>query len=281
MQAYKLKKIFETAIYPVENEIRAIRQENDKSWEKLLEQVGSVAFSGIGTTIAFQEDFMPSLLRKIFPDINGILLVGINIFAALLIFTIITTFFWFLIYWHYANNDKKRSEKERIDLAEYFHKVILNNILTGISFTKRAWNKKKEYDNKSKLLAKLDQDQENYLELKESYLDSQKYYEKEIKLYISEAIYYFKIANKQFENERIIERGMREEFIKFIDIVGLSTLKNVFDMYNQSFANLEILNNDNDVNKNDIYDIKEFLTKKELSLKKAEKGYLQQKEKKS
>ena len=70
MQAYKLRKIFETVIYPVEEELRGKREENDKSWKKIVEQVGSVAFSGIGTTIAFQNEFLPAIIRKVSPGSN-------------------------------------------------------------------------------------------------------------------------------------------------------------------------------------------------------------------
>ena len=63
MQAYKLRKVMETVIYPVEDELRGIREENDKSWKQIVEKVGAVSFSGIGTTIAFQSDFIPALLQ--------------------------------------------------------------------------------------------------------------------------------------------------------------------------------------------------------------------------
>ena len=197
------------------------------------------------------------------------------------IFVGITAFLWFLIYCHCVDKDEKKHDKERRELAEYFYKVILNNILTGISFMKRAWNKRKEYDKKTLLIDCLDIKQNDYKEIKNTYLDSQKYYLKEIKLYISEALFYFKTADKQFEKKKIFENGMRKEYIEFIDIVGVSTLKNVFDMYNQSYNNLKELSDlmdDND-NQSDIDDIGEFLVSKKLDLKKIEKMYLQKKNK--
>jgi hypothetical protein len=174
---------------------------------------------------------------------------------------------------------KKKRDKDRKELAEYFHKVILNNILTGISFMKRAWNKKKEYDKKEILINRLDSQKEDYEEMKSTYRDSQKYYVKEIKLYISEALFYFKTANKQFEKKKIFEKGMREAYVEFIDIVGLSTFKNLFDMYEQSYNNMRELSSfmgEND-NQLDIKEIGEFLTSKKMDLKDIEKRYLEKK----
>lgn len=187
-----------------------------------------------------------------------------------------------MIYIHNADTDGKKHDKDRKELAEYFHKVILNNILTAISFMKRAWNKKKEYDKKEVLINNLDTNEEGYEEIKNVYEESQKYYVKEIRLYISEALFYFKTANKQFVDKKIFEKGMRKEYIEFIDIVGLSTFKNLFDMYNQSYSNLKELSalmGDND-NKADIENIGSFLISKKIDLKEIEENYLKKKNRK-
>lgn len=279
MQAYKLRKVFETVIYPVEDELRGIREENDKSWKKIVKQVGSVAFSGIGTTIAFQNDFIPALIKQFFPCKNKLFLFALEFFVALAIFVGITAILWGLIYLSSKDTDEKRHDKERKELAEYFHKVILNNILTGISFTKRAWNKKKEYDKKELLIKNLDRNKIDYEEMESMYRDSQKYYLKEIKLYISEALFYFKIANNQFDTKKIFEDGMRNAYVEFIDIVGLSTFKNLFDMYDQSYNNMKELCDWSLINDNqsDIGDIGEFIISKKMSLKHIEKEYLKKK----
>lgn len=282
MQAYKLRKIFETVIYPVEDELRGIREENDKSWKKIVKQVGSVAFSGIGTTIAFQNDFLPTIITQFFPCKNKLFLFALEFFVAIAIFVGITAILWFLIYLSSKDTDEKRHDKERKELAEYFHKVILNNILTGVSFTKRAWNKKKEYDKKELLLKNLDRNKKDYVEMESTYRDSQKYYLKEIKLYISEALFYFKIANNQFDTKKIFEEGMRNAYVEFIDMVGLSTFKNLFDMYDQSYNNMKELCDWSLINDNqsDIGDIGKFIISKKMSLKHIEKEYLKKKKKK-
>lgn len=280
MQTYKLRKIFETVIYPIEDEIRRIREENDKSWKKIVKQVGSVAFSGIGTTIAFQNEFLPAIIKKYFPCKNELLLFALEFFIAIDMFVGITAIFWIFIYLSSKDTDAKRHYKERKELAEYFHKVILNNILTGISFTKRAWNKKKEYDKKELLIKNLDSKKEDYEEMKSTYSDSQKYYLKEIKLFISEALFYFKMANKQFEKNKIFEKGMRNAYVEFIDIVGLSTFKNLFDMYDQSYNNMKELcdwNLINDNNESDIGNIGKFIISKKMDLEHIEKEYLKKK----
>ena len=74
---------------------------------------------------------------------------------------------------------------------------------------------------------------------------------------------------------------MRNAYVEFIDIVGLSTFKNLFDMYDQSYNNMKelcdwSLINDND-NQSDIGDIGEFIISKKMSLKHIEKEYLKKK----
>ena len=276
MQAYKLRKVMETVIYPVEDELRGIREENDKSWKQIVEKVGAVSFSGIGTTIAFQSDFIPALLQTYLHVSNKLILLFWEFFIALGMFVGITRSLWKLINWRSKN---KKHDVDRRKLAEYFHKVILNNVLTGISFVKRAWNKKKEYDKKELLLSKLNPAENTYVETKSSYEDSQKYYIKEINLYISEALFYFKTANKQFNEKKIFEIGMRKAYIEFIDIVGLSTFINLLDMYEQSYHNMEELNSfmKDANNKSDIGEIGEFITLKKLDLKMIQKEYLEKK----
>lgn len=277
MQAYKLRKVMETVIYPVEDELRGIREENDKSWKQIVEKVGAVSFSGIGTTIAFQSDFIPALLQTYLCVSNKLNMFFLEFFISLGMFVGITFLCWKLIIWRSKNKDEKKHDVDRRKLAEYFHKVILNNVLTGISFVKRAWNKKKEYEEKVLLISKLNPAENTYVETKSSYEDSQKYYIKEINLYISEALFYFKTANKQFDEKKIFEIGMRKAYVEFIDIVGLSTFINLLDMYKQSYQNMEELNGFMTDNKSDIGEIGEFIISKGLELKEIKENYLEKK----
>lgn len=52
-----------------------------------------------------------------------------------------------------------------------------------------------------------------------------------VKVYGAYIEFYFKMANKQFEKKKIFEKGMRDAYVEFIDIVGLSTFKNLFVPY--------------------------------------------------
>jgi hypothetical protein len=109
MQAYKLRKIFETVIYPVEDELRGIREENDKSWKKVVKQVGSVAFSGIGTTIAFQKEFLPAIIKNHSPCSDELFLFFLEFFVAMAVFVGITALLWFLIYLSSKDSDEKKT----------------------------------------------------------------------------------------------------------------------------------------------------------------------------
>ena len=173
--------------------------------------------------------------------------------------------------------DNKKTRKQREDLAEYYHKIILNNIITGVSFEKRAWNKRVQFFQKEKEIEKRElmygsheSHPNNVVDLDVTDTESQQYYFREIRLYICEAVYYFKVANQQMREQGIFEYGERDEYIDFIKIIGLGTLKSVYDIYVKSYYNLSDLNNFalmSDQNKPDLDDIKDFLNDFDLRLR--------------
>lgn len=48
MQSYKLRKNSETSMFPIEDELRKLRNDNEKNWTNLMAKIMSVVFSGIG-----------------------------------------------------------------------------------------------------------------------------------------------------------------------------------------------------------------------------------------
>lgn len=219
MQSYKLRKTSETALFPIEYELRLLRQENDKSWITLMMKILSVVFSGIGTTVLCQENCIPALIQYIFCIVLKMSLsigwiIVIQSLVAVGIFVILSLISIKVINWWHESKDNKKNDFERENLAEIFHKIILNNIITGKSFTKKAQAKFTEMQEN---IEEADQEEqkgkENVEKIKEI--------KREFCLYLSEAYYYFMIAERQIRKENIIEIGIRDEYLEYLNEVGI------------------------------------------------------------
>lgn len=132
MQSYKLRKNTETSLYPIEDELRKLRNENDKNWTTLMLKMTSVVFSGIGTTLVCQKEFLPTfidwLVIHLGIDIAIEWLYVIELLLAIGIFIIISFVSFIVIDLVNKNTDNKKNNDSRKHTAEYFHKVILNNV---------------------------------------------------------------------------------------------------------------------------------------------------------
>lgn len=235
MQSYKLRKTSEIVLFPIEHELKLLRQESDRSWTTLTAKILSVIFSGIGTTVLFQQNGLPELINSILNNkLPMFLIIVIQVVAAICIFILFSVIFVKIINGKNESKDNKKGNFERENLAEIFHKIILNNIITGKSFTKKAQVK---YIEMLKYISK--KNAENEIEPEEAVTDIKS----ECCLYISEALYYFLIAKKQIGEERIIEIGKRNNYIIFLNEVGILTLTESILMYEKSVKELrEILN---------------------------------------
>lgn len=253
MQSYKIRKTTETVLYPIENEIKKMRAENNKSWNTLLWQIFSVVFSGIGTTLLCQDDLLPSLVKVIYCRItkkgietvetDNLFIIFLEFLAAIIVFTIICLIINGLICLVNKSKDNKGTYENRKDTAEFFHKVIFNNIITGVSFIKKA----KSCQEKINIVQLNKNNQKNVLsdEEKENFKSEEKLYTEERDLYISESIYYFKVANKQINDEHIFEHSFRKQYKQFLDEVGVAALDSCLSMYNIAILDLKKLNTDN------------------------------------
>lgn len=150
MQSYKMRKIIETVLFPIEEDIKGIKEQGDKSWTSLMWQIFSVVFSGIGTTLLCQDNFIPSWVKVMLYGENQAKQQETGFFVFMLEFLVALAFFGIVCVitlkcseWAIKCKDGKGSQKERQRLIEYFHKVILNNILTGISFVKKINTREK------------------------------------------------------------------------------------------------------------------------------------------
>ena len=202
MQSYKIKKMTETSMFPIEYEIRKMRDENSSNWFRLMWQLTSVVFSGCATTLLCQNNYIPSLFDKLtnMLPMPAFLRYIFEILFILLVFIGLVSFTYFVIKNKVKVKDNKANELSRARLAEYFHKVIFNNITTGRSFLKK----------------------------------SSSCSGKEKELYLCEALYYFILAYKDIKEKDIIEVGERKSYVLFLKEVGKSVLKDTIDILKDS-----------------------------------------------
>lgn len=240
VQSYKLRKSSETVLFPIENELKLLRQENDRSWLSLTSKILSVAISGIGTTMLCQDNLLPAYIKQIFStalgEENPLLLPPwisiLQLLAAVTLFSFLSFVSIKIINWKNETKDNKKTGSAIENLAEVFHKIILNNVITGISFTKKAEEKfeilerlLKEYCNAP------DESKENQI----------KEIKREFCLYLSEAVYYFTIADGQMRENCIIEIGNRDEYLEYLEKVGILTLTETLFMFEKSISKLKLL----------------------------------------
>lgn len=225
MSSFKQKKDIENSAFPIEMIVRDIRDDNKATLSRVFWELGAIIFSGFGTTLLLQEDYLPKLTKTFLPNNTPSWFVYIvELVIAVLLFALFSICLCLVIRKIYSANDNKGTNEKRRNLAEYFHKIILNNIITGVSFEKRAWKKRRQYEDAP-------DDSE-----------SKEYYWREIRLYICEAIYYLKVANDQIKDNQIFEAGNRDEYKSFIKKIGKGTLRTVLAIYMQTYDNLKDLN---------------------------------------
>lgn len=209
MQSYKIKKITETSMFPIEYELKLMREENSSNWFTLMWQLISIVFSGIAVTLLCQREYIPSLFNYIAQKyaLSTGMKYLLEIILIISLFLCLVTMAFVFIQMKIKTKDNKRLEIDREKLAEYFHKIIFNNITTGRSLLKKGMGLPND--------------------------------EKE--LYFCEAIYYFKLAHYDIIRNKIFEVGFRSKYISFLKIIGINTLLNTLRVYKESIEQLEKL----------------------------------------
>lgn len=211
MKSYKLSKTFENSIFPIEIELKEI---NKNTLSNTLNNLAAAVFSGIGTSILFQDNCLPKLLGLLYCWL-GLVKGGIgeaiwNIIIVVLLFVIL-----YLIGWGINKHARKKHElykkkttsEGRRELAEIFHKSIINDIVTGISFVDKAEELKFKGD--------------------------------VAEMYMYEAEYYFVQAKMQMEQMDALSPEMDENQNEFIKEVGYDTIKSTCKVFNAGLEKLE------------------------------------------
>lgn len=211
MKLYKLNKTFENSIYPIELELKEI---NKNTLSNTLNNLAAAVFSGIGTSILFQDNCLPKLLNLFYRWL-GLVKGGVgeaiwNIIIVMLLFVILYLSGWGINKHARKKHqlyEKKTTSEGRRELAEIFHKSVINDIVTGISFVDKA----------------------EELEYKGDVAE----------MYMYESEYYFMRAKMQMEQMDALSPEKNEDQNEFIKEVGLNTISSTCKVYKAGLEKLE------------------------------------------
>lgn len=221
IKSYKLSKTFENSVYPLEQELKSI---NDNTISSTLNNVAGAVFGGVGTSILFQDNCLPQLLNFIYnflkiPNEIGIRS-AINVGIAFIIFIIL--YIVGRIIDKYSRRKpkllkKKKSVEGRSELKEIFHKSIINDIVTGLSFVDKA--------------------------------EEIEFIGDVAKLYLYEAVYYFQQAEIQMEEMELLYSEKNKNHEKFVNEIGKNTIRSTCKVFDGGLRKLENQLDDNEPEK--------------------------------
>lgn len=106
MKSYKLNKTFENSIFPIEIELKEI---NKNTLSNTLNNLAAAVFSGIGTSILFQDNCFPKLLRLLYCRL-GLVKGGIGEAIGNIIFVVLLFIILYLIGWGINKHARKKHE---------------------------------------------------------------------------------------------------------------------------------------------------------------------------
>lgn len=217
----------------IEKVLKETRLKNEEYLSVFFEKVIAVLFGGIGTTLLFQNDLFPRFLNKIVEKYSesqiSILLSVVGYVCVFLIICIVYFLLFKFIDHRSKTRDNKRTAEDRELLAEYFHKVFINEIIMGTSFTQKA-------DRKFASMIKGDKTNSEKVKIMHDCC-----------MYISQAQFYLKMAKEdvvkigigkhQIEHDSTTVYSKRYEM--FVKIVGNLALVESVQMLRETIEALE------------------------------------------
>lgn len=223
MKSYKLNKIFENSIFPIERQLAELNNSTKKNILDIVVNFFAVFFSGIGTSILFQQNvfpkFLKSLLCKFLEDKTDIDIV----YAVLEILLIVIIFILLYVVgkqlfkgesMKHKLLKKKNTDEGRKELLEYFHKSVINNIVMGTSFLSKVTEKNDGSEEEKQLPA---------TEM----------------MYLCEAVYYYSLAEKDIEYLNLFDSEMEEKSVNLIKMIGIRTLFYTIQVFSEGVNELQ------------------------------------------
>lgn len=228
-KAYKLNKTFENSAFPLEQELKELNKNTAKS---VFNSLAATVFSGVGTSFLFQNNCIPLLMERVFARWSipscSIMAALINIIIVMIVFSVLYIIGLLVCifgrkFGRKATNKlykKKETDDGIRELAEIFHKSIINDIITGISFV-----------DKSAEVAQMNESMKN---------DSSqvKISDSIVNMYLYEAVYYFKQAKLQMEYMKLFDTNKKEINKKFRDEIGENTIKTTCKVFYDGLCKL-------------------------------------------
>ena len=200
MKSYKLNKTLENTTFPIQQELAKLNQSTQKGVFKLVISLTTMLFGGIAASVICNEKL--SFWGK-FAELAGMLHVSKETFFMIIlavIYLVCIIVNSFLLLWHFHSEmprNMRKKEYGRKQLAENFHKSIINDIVVGISF----WDKANE--------------QEEDCEV--------------IKMYLCEACYYFCKAEEQIDQMQIFDD--EKSNLDLVEEIGKQTLLSTLNVF--------------------------------------------------
>lgn len=206
MKSYKLNKTLENSTYPIEQELKKINKSVQGTVFKAILSITTVIFSGIATSIICENKFFICAIIQWLNDkniyISNEYLVIYEIITIYLICIFIIVFIYIVKTKKKQIQNMKKSNKGRLVLCEKFHKLIINEIVVGLSFVDKS---------DEVILAK--QDKTKFKKQQEVK-----------KMYLYEAIYYFMQASNKIGDMKLYDDKKDLINMKLIEQIGRNTL---------------------------------------------------------
>ena len=230
MKIYKLSKTFENSMYPIEKDLYELKNNLQKTKTGLSCNIAAAFFSGAGTSILFNTETIQPLIQALSskaiekdPESWAPIYwsLGITLFIFLFLFLLGCLISFTALQKTeqkkvQEQQKKKKTDEGRRELEECFHKSIINNITTGISFVNKA--------------------EENHFS---SEID---------KMYLHEAAYYFKLAKREYDIINFVDSSETKVSQQLITLIGRGTLLTTLSIFLTSVT--KMLNNAPNIDEN-------------------------------
>mgnify|MGYP004600273897 FL=1 len=216
MESYKPRKNSEISLYPIELMLKKMQDENKCNLKNTVYKTSAVSLSGVGIVFLFQNMYLKNMVEEVVTylkwNCTSWKVDVLTFLFGFFLFAIINVMFWGILKIKNNYEDSKRNKELREDMAEYFHKVILNNIIMGLSFAKKASNLLKE-----------------------------KAAQNQCCFYASQSLFYLKTAIRELDEKRIFEAGGRERYTNFVNEVGWITLFESLKTLDSAFLEIDTI----------------------------------------
>jgi large-conductance mechanosensitive channel len=229
MKSYKISQTIEKNLYPIEAKLDEIRESNRKNLRQFLDiyapvfisAVLTAAFGGsiVSNSVETAEDVVLTFWERVFHSWFG---KSLCILVVFVIFAFVIFFICKILHIIADRRDNKGTSNKRNQIAKVFYKVIIPEIITGVSLFERAYEIELAVNGEGDEVAGVDAEDIHLDEL-----DGNQPVRNKAILYYYESFYHFKLVAEGLDKEQIIEckDSERENLKKLYEVIGVDALK--------------------------------------------------------